>query len=163
MTGRPGYRTMEMIGGSSAPYLARTPCVPLFCTSFNRVGNKERLDYQGRAGDHFHCAVECSPGHIRCRKKRNGIGGQTYRGERGRKLLGPAFGRTGFSRRIFSPHFCGKKCPEKSSRKIPGKILQHIYTTKILQHISADWPGQKLFSMNQGKTEGQQLEGKIVS
>ena len=43
MTGRPGYRTMEMIGGSSAPYLARTPCVPLFCTSFNRVGNKERV------------------------------------------------------------------------------------------------------------------------
>ena len=43
MTGRPGYRTMEMIGGSSAPYLARTPCVPLFCTSFNRVGNKERF------------------------------------------------------------------------------------------------------------------------
>ena len=58
---------MEMIGGSSAPYLARTPCVPLFCTSFNRVGNKERLDYQGRAGDHFHCTVEPSPGHIRCR------------------------------------------------------------------------------------------------
>ena len=52
--------------------------------------------------------------------------------------LGPAFGRTdfyfraagffrGFSRRIFSPHFCGKKCPEKSSRKIPGKILQNLY------------------------------------
>ena len=32
----------------------------------------------------------------------------------------------GFSRRIFSPHFCGKKCPEKSSRKIPGKILQNL-------------------------------------
>ena len=25
------------------------------------------LDYQGRAGDHFHCTVEPSPGHIRCR------------------------------------------------------------------------------------------------
>ena len=25
MTGRPGHRTMEMIGGSSAPYLACTP------------------------------------------------------------------------------------------------------------------------------------------
>ena len=33
----------------------------------------------------------------------------------------------GFCRRIFSPHFCGKKCPEKSSRKIPGKILQNLY------------------------------------
>ena len=30
-----GYWTMEMNGGSSAPYLARTPCVPLFCTLFN--------------------------------------------------------------------------------------------------------------------------------
>ena len=35
MTGRPGYRTMEMNGGSSTPYLARTPCVPLFTTLFN--------------------------------------------------------------------------------------------------------------------------------
>ena len=33
----------------------------------------------------------------------------------------------GFSRRIFSPHFCGNKCPERSSRKIPGKILQKLY------------------------------------
>ena len=49
----------------------------------------------------------------------------------------------GFSRRIFSPHFCGKKCPEKSSRKIPAKSSK-IYTTKILRHISAEWPGQKL-------------------
>ena len=39
MTGRPGYRTMEMIGGSSAPYLACTPCFPLFCTLFT-VGTK---------------------------------------------------------------------------------------------------------------------------
>ena len=53
MTGRPGYRTMEMIGGSSAPYLARTPCVPLFCTSFNRVGNKERFRQPGAGGGSF--------------------------------------------------------------------------------------------------------------
>ena len=63
MTGRPECQTMEMIGGSSAPYLVRTPCVP----SFNRGGNKGVLDYQGRPGDHFHCTVELSPGHIRCR------------------------------------------------------------------------------------------------
>ena len=25
------------------------------------------LDYQGRVGDHFHCTVEPSPGHMRCR------------------------------------------------------------------------------------------------
>ena len=44
---------MEMNGGSSAPYLARTPCVPLFSTLFNRGGNRRALDYQGRAGDSF--------------------------------------------------------------------------------------------------------------
>ena len=52
-TGRPGCRTTEMIGGSSAPYLARTPCVPLFCTSFNRVGNKERFRLPGAGGGSF--------------------------------------------------------------------------------------------------------------
>ena len=49
----------------------------------------------------------------------------------------------GFCRRIFSPHFCGKKCPEKSSRKIPGKILQNLYN-KNPRHISAEGPGQIL-------------------
>ena len=39
-----------MIGGSSAPYLARTPCVPLFSASFNRVGNKERFRLPGAGG-----------------------------------------------------------------------------------------------------------------
>ena len=70
MTGRPGYRTMEMNGGSSAPYLACTPCVPLFCTLFNRSGNRvffSRLP--GAGGADVHCAVEPSRGHIRCRKK----------------------------------------------------------------------------------------------
>ena len=47
----------------------------------------------------------------------------------------------GFCRRIFS-RFCGKKCPEKSSRKIPGKILQNLYN-KNPRHISAEGPGQK--------------------
>ena len=41
---------MEMIGGSSVSYLARTPCVPLFCTLFNRGGTEGLLDYQERAG-----------------------------------------------------------------------------------------------------------------
>ena len=34
---------------------------------------KNVLDYQGRAGDHFHCTVERSPGHIRCRKSLRGV------------------------------------------------------------------------------------------
>ena len=50
MTGRPGHRTMEMNGGSSAPHLARTPCVPLFVHCLLRVEAEGLLDYQGRAG-----------------------------------------------------------------------------------------------------------------
>ena len=51
MTGRPGYQTMEMIGGSSASHLACTPCVHLFCALFNGgVETEGLLDYQGRAG-----------------------------------------------------------------------------------------------------------------
>ena len=53
MTGRPGYRTMEMIGGSSAPYLARTPCVPLFSTSFNRGGKRSAFRLRGAGGGSF--------------------------------------------------------------------------------------------------------------
>ena len=45
-------------------------------------------------------------------------------------------------RRIFSPRFCGKKCSEKSSRKIPGKILQNLHN-KNPRHISAEGPGQE--------------------
>ena len=54
----------------------------------------------------------------------------------------------GFCRRIFSPHFfCVKKCPEKSSRKIPGKIRQNLHN-KNPRHISAEGPGQKLVPDN---------------
>ena len=69
MTGRPGHRTMEMIGGSSASYLARTPCVPLFSTLFHRGGNRRAFGLPGEGGDHFHCTVEPSSGHIRWRPK----------------------------------------------------------------------------------------------
>ena len=60
---------MEMNGESSAPYLARTPCVPLFVHCLKRVETEGLLDYQGWAGIIFHCTVEPSPGHIRCRKE----------------------------------------------------------------------------------------------
>ena len=69
MTGRPGYRTMEMSGGSSAPYLAGTRCVPLFCTLFNRGGNRRAFRLPGAAGDHFHCTVEPSPSKDDCKKQ----------------------------------------------------------------------------------------------
>ena len=72
MTGRPGHWTMEMNGGSSAPYLARTPCVPLFSTLFNRGGNRGAFRLPGAGEDHVHCTVEPSPGHIRYRKTPTG-------------------------------------------------------------------------------------------
>ena len=50
LTGRPGCWTMDMSGGSSASYLARTPCVPLFCTSLNGMETEGMLGYQARAG-----------------------------------------------------------------------------------------------------------------
>ena len=40
-----------MIGGSSAPYLARTPCVHLFCTLLNRGGNRRAFRLPGEGGD----------------------------------------------------------------------------------------------------------------
>ena len=57
-----------MNGGSSAPYLARTPCIPLFCTLFYRGGNRRAFRLTGEGGDHFHCTVAPSPGHNRCRE-----------------------------------------------------------------------------------------------
>ena len=42
--------TMEINGGSSAPYFACTPCVPLFVHCLIRVEAEGLLDYQGLAG-----------------------------------------------------------------------------------------------------------------
>ena len=42
-------------------------CSPCFVLRWIGLETKNVLDYQGRAGDHFHCTVERSPGHIRCR------------------------------------------------------------------------------------------------
>ena len=53
MTGRTGYRTMEMNGGSSASYLACNPCVPLFCTLFNKGGNRRAFRLPGAGGGSF--------------------------------------------------------------------------------------------------------------
>ena len=55
-----------MNGGSSVSYLACTPCVPLFCISFNRGGNRRVSRLAGEGGDHFHCTMEPSSRHIRC-------------------------------------------------------------------------------------------------
>ena len=42
--------------------------------------------------------------------------------------------------------FVGKKCPEKSSRKIPGKILQNLYN-KNPRQLSAEGPGQDMHDL----------------
>ena len=68
----------------------RTSLVPLAfpCFVLRLVGleTKNVLDYQGRAGDHFHCTVERSPGHIRCRNKEGVFGVETRRaGETSRR------------------------------------------------------------------------------
>ena len=81
-------------------------------------------------------------------------------------ILGPAFGRTDFSR-IFSFEppdffadflvgffiliFVGKSAQKNPPGKFPGKSSK-INTTKILQHISADWPGQNIqFNTKNGR------------
>ena len=53
MTGRPRHWTMEMNGGSSASYLARTPCVPFCCALFNRGGNRRAFRLPGAGGGSF--------------------------------------------------------------------------------------------------------------
>ena len=65
--GGQNYFQMGMNGGSSAQHLACTPCVPLFSTLFTKGGSRGAFRLPGAGRDHFHCTVEPSPGHIRCR------------------------------------------------------------------------------------------------
>ena len=43
------------------------PLRPLIFYYFSRGGNRRAFRLPGEGGDHFHCTVEPSPGHIRCR------------------------------------------------------------------------------------------------
>ena len=80
------------------------------------------------------------------------------RGNKRAVLLGSVFGRTDFSRIfIFGPPdffadfvagfflliFVGKSAQKNPPGKSPAKSSK-FYTTKILRHISADWPEQVL-------------------
>ena len=54
-----------------ASYLARTPCIPL-TSLVTRGGNRRAFRLPQEGGDHFHCTVEPSPGHIRSREEVRG-------------------------------------------------------------------------------------------
>ena len=90
-------------------------------------------------------------------------------------FLGPAFGRTDFSRIfIFEPPdffadflagfflliFVGKKCLEKSSRKIPGKILQNLYNKNPPTHFCR-LPRARV-SSGQGEKKLLRKSGKLL-
>ena len=51
-------------------------------------------------------------------------------------IFGPPDFFRGFSRRIYFFSFLWEKCPEKSSRKIPGKILEILYPRNFIQQKS---------------------------
>ena len=67
--GRSRCQIMDMNGGNSASYLARTPCILLFCTLCKRGEHRKALDYQGRAGIISIVRWKLSPGHTRYRSK----------------------------------------------------------------------------------------------
>ena len=94
-----------------------------------------------------------------------------------RKMLGSGFGRTDFSRIfIFGPPdffadflagfflliIVGKSAQKNPPGKSPRKSSK-IYTTKILRHISAEWPGQKMRTRKRGKYGKMRLTGFNVT
>ena len=57
---------MEINGGSTASYLARTPCVSVFLlVLINGSGSKGAFRLPGATRDHCRCTVEPLPAHIR--------------------------------------------------------------------------------------------------
>ena len=67
-------------------------------------------------------------------------------------IFGPPDFFRGFCCRIFLLISVEKKCPEQSSRKIPGKLLQNLYN-KNPRHISAEGPGQDIVQASKKSTK----------
>ena len=62
MTGRPGDRTMEMLGGRKYRGVPRAhPLRPCGFAYYNRSGSKGAFRLPGAMWDHFRCTVEPSP------------------------------------------------------------------------------------------------------
>ena len=97
MTGRPEYWTTEMNGGSSLPYLACAPCVPLFVHCLIRVEAEGLLDCQGRAG-----IISIVRWNLR-----PVISGVDFRGQKRCREKTPRISN-------FRPKFCSEKCSEFS-------------------------------------------------
>ena len=53
-----GCQTKEMNGGSSASYLARTPCVPCIMLSLIGLETEGLFRLPGKRTDNFHCMVD---------------------------------------------------------------------------------------------------------
>ena len=60
---------------------------PCFILCLIGLETEGLLDYQGRAGDHVHCTVEPSPGHIWCRKTKSETKSAKNTPKRPRKTL----------------------------------------------------------------------------
>ena len=67
-----GGPSMEMNGGSTASYLMRALCVPVFFLVLTGLEAKG-FRLLGTRRDHFRFTVEPLPSHIRCRIKRYSI------------------------------------------------------------------------------------------
>ena len=67
MTGRPGYSDNGNDWKKFRVVPRLYPLRSLVCTLFNKGGSRGAFGLPGTGGDHFHCAVEPSPSHIRCR------------------------------------------------------------------------------------------------
>ena len=125
-----------------------------FCLR-GRHGGVEKREGGGKPHELVRCAFHplrcrCSVFPVQESKARSSFGRvQKFSGERvlWYAFLPPYVLHPPISRPNFLLIFVGKKCPEKSSRKTPGKILQNL-CNKNPRQFSAEGPGQYLGALN---------------